>query len=200
MRTWLLGAGSLVLVAALAEAAQAQVAEKVKVVEKKAVEVIYLSSLTPRKTNITPNLFDKGTASADKWYVYKDINLHMKPIKVGGTSYRYGLTLLPGVDLEYDLKGTYRDLTAVVGIDDDTKAEGEGSLVIEGDGQELARVPIVYRTVKGKDGKPMKPERPMKKVTVNVKDVKTLKVSFKAKDDLNGLSLNVSLGDAKFNK
>jgi hypothetical protein len=188
MRTWLLGAGSLVLVAALAEAAQAQVAEKVKVVEKKAVEVIYLSSLTPRKTNITPNLFDKGTASADKWYVYKDINLHMKPIKVGGTSYRYGL------------KGTYRDLTAVVGIDDDTKAEGEGSLVIEGDGQELARVPIVYRTVKGKDGKPMKPERPMKKVTVNVKDVKTLKVSFKAKDDLNGLSLNVSLGDAKFNK
>jgi hypothetical protein len=162
----------------------------------------YLSALQPDKTNITLNTFDeKDKLPPDhKWYVYKDSNLNGTPIKLGGTSYRFGLTLLPDVELIYDLQGAYRQFDAVIGIDDDTRAEGEGTIEIWGDNRKLETREIVYRTEKGKNGEPVKPAKPSKKVSLNVKDVQKLKVIFKAKDELNGLSLSATLGDAKVNK
>jgi len=148
------------------------------------------------KTTTTPSPFEK----VDKWYVFADNSLNMTPIKVGGTSFRQGLTLLPDVELEYQLGGSYRQFEAVIGIDDETKAEGEGTLEIEADNKVIESIPIVYKTEKGKNGEPTKPARPFKKVSLNIKDVNVFKIRFKAKDDLNALSISVSLGDAKVTK
>jgi len=160
----------------------------------------YLSAMLPAKTTITPNAFESGKDKVDKLYIFKDNSLNMTPIKVGGTSYRQGLTLLPGVELEYELGGQYRDFSAVIGIDDETNAEGEGKLEILADNKVIETVDIVYRTEKGKGGEPTKPARPVKKVNLNLKGVENLTIRFTPKDDLNGLSLSVSLGDAKVNK
>ena len=111
-----------------------------------------------------------------------------------------GLTLVPEVELTYDLKGDYREFSAVVGIDDESKGEGEVTLIIEGDGKELTSIPIVYRTEKTKTGEPRKPPKPFKVVRLNIKDVQKLKVILRPRDELNGLSINVSLGNAKVNK
>jgi hypothetical protein len=198
MRTLLLPWAGLALVVALAGPLGGQEVQKVKVVEKKD-GTIALTELKA-KEKITPHLFDLDTSSVKKLYVFRNVNLHSRPIKVGGTTYKTGLTLLPGVELQYDLDRNYRDLSAVVGIDDETKAEGEGTLVIEGDKRQLASVPIVYKTVKDKNGRPTKPARPMRKLELNIKDVKQLTVRFTGKDELNSLSLNVSLADAKVKK
>jgi hypothetical protein len=162
----------------------------------------YLSQMQPGETKITVNSFDAkdGLKGDNKFYVYKDSNLLGNPIKVGGTSYRSGLTLLPDVELIYNLNGAYRQFDAVIGIDDETKAEGAGTVEIWGDNKKLETVAIDYRTEKGKSGEPIKPAKPFKKVSLNIKDVTDLKIIFKAKDELNGLSLSVSLGDAKINK
>ena len=45
--------------------------------------------------------------------------------------------------------GSYRQFEAVIGIDDETKAEGELTVTIYGDNKELTKVPIVSRTVNG---------------------------------------------------
>jgi hypothetical protein len=159
----------------------------------------FLSELAPTNLVIRPNRFETGEAK-DKWFVYKDTNLRNQPIKLHGTTFTRGLTLLPEVEMTYDLKGEYREFSATVGIDDETNAEGEVTLVIEGDGKELTSVPIVYKTEKSKTGEPKKPVKPLKPITLNIKDVQKLKVVLKARDELNGLSIGVSLGNAKVNK
>ena len=159
----------------------------------------FLSDLEPSSREIKPNPFDTGEAR-DRWFVYKDANLSNKRIRLGGVTYNKGLTLLPEVELTYDLKGEYREFSATVGIDEETRAEGEVTLVIEGDNKELASIPIVYRTEKTKTGEARKPPRPIKLINLNIKDVQRLKVILKAKDELNGLSMSVSLGNAKVNK
>lgn len=162
----------------------------------------YVSALTPNKTTITLNPIDQkdDLKSDHKWYVYKDSNLQMTPIKLGGTSYRHGLTLLPDVELEYPLNGDYRQFDAIVGIDDETKAEGEVTLEIWGDNRKLETKAINYRTTKGEKGEPIKPARPHEKISVSVKDVQTLRIVLKAKDELSGLSISVSLGDARVSR
>jgi hypothetical protein len=159
----------------------------------------FLSDLIPFKQDIKHSDFDSGAAK-DRWFIYKDSSLLNKPIRLGGTAYPKGLTLLPGVELTYDLKGQYLQFSATVGIDDETQAEGEGTLVIEGDGKEMKSIPIVYRTEKNNKGEAKKPPRPVQMVNLNIKDVQKLKITFKPKDELNGLSLSVSLGNAKINK
>jgi len=159
----------------------------------------FLSVLSPEKTVITPNPFD-DQGPTGKWYVYRDSNLNGTPIRLGGTSYRQGLTILPDVEMTWELGGAYRQLEAVVGIDDETKAEGEVTVTITADNKELQKIPIVSRTTRGKNGEPVAPVRRAEKVALNLKDVTTLKISVKAKDELSGLSIGVSLGDAKISK
>jgi hypothetical protein len=159
----------------------------------------YLSDLAPLNLKTEPSRFDTGEAR-DRWFVYKDSNLDNRPIRLGGTVFKKGLTLLPEVELTYDLKGQYREFSAVVGIDDESKGEGEVTLVIEGDGKELKSIPINYRTEKTDKGEPRKPPRPVHTVRLNIKDYQKLKVILRPKDELNGFSISVSLGNARVNK
>jgi hypothetical protein len=158
----------------------------------------YLSALEAG-VEIKPSIFDDGEAK-ERWFVYKDSSLENKPIRLGGATFPKGLTLLPGVELTYDLKGNYQEFSATVGIDDGTNGEGEAVLTIEADGKVLKSMPIVYRTEKGKTGEARKPPRPAEAIALNIRNVNTLKISLKAKDELNGLSINVSLGNAKVSK
>jgi len=159
----------------------------------------FLSDLDPSNLERKPNRFETGEAK-DKWFVYKDTNLKNQPIKLGGATFAKGLTLLPEVELTYNLRGEYQEFSATVGIDDETNAEGEVTLVIEGDGKELTSIPIVYKTEKSKTGEPKKPAKPVKPIVLNIKDVQKLKVILRPKDELNGLSISVSLGNARVNK
>ena len=159
----------------------------------------YLSALVPNKTTITHSDLDgiDKFEGEGKWFVYKDNSLNLTPIKLGGKRYDTGLTLLPDVALEYGLNGNYSRFDAVIGIDDDTRAEGEVTLEIWGDNKKLDTIAITCRTTKNDKGEPVPPTKPVKKTSLNVKNVQTLKLVLKAKDELSGLSISVSLGDAK---
>jgi len=159
----------------------------------------YLSALDPTATTITLNSFDAQDKVEKnyKWFVYKDSNLHLSPIKLGGTAYRHGLTLLPDVELEYNLNGNYREFAAVVGVDDETKAVGEVTLEIYADNKKIETVTITLRPEKGKNGEIVPAAKAVKKLQLNVKNVTKLQVILKAKDELSGLSIGVSLGDAR---
>jgi hypothetical protein len=159
----------------------------------------YLSDLVPSARKEIPNRFETGEAK-EKWYVYPDTNLDKKLIKLGGATFNKGMTLLPDVELTYDLRGDYREFAAMVGIDDESKGEGDVTLVIEGDGRELTSVPISYLTVRTKTGEPKKPPKPVREVKLNIKDVQKLKVILRAKDELSGLSISLSLGNARVTK
>jgi len=163
----------------------------------------YLSALVEKlKTTITVNELDKldKLDEKNKWYVYRDSNLEMKPIKLGGTSYRAGLTLLPDTELEYDLGGNYRQFDAIIGLDDETKAEGEATLEIWGDNRKLDTIDVSFRSKKNDKGEAIPLARQTKKVSLSIKDVEKLKVVFKMKDPLKGLSISVSLGDARVSR
>ena len=62
-----------------------------------------------------------------------------RPLTVGGTRFEGGIGLRPGTEMEYEVGGLYRTFSAQVGIDDDSRREGEFTCVVVGDGRELAR-------------------------------------------------------------
>jgi len=144
---------------------------------------------------------DDPTEARKDHPIIVDRNANNRPIRFGGRLYAKGLTLFPGIELTYDLKGDYRELSMTVGIDDESRSQGDVELVIEGDNTVLKTIPITYLSKKGKGGEIRTPARPVKEVVVTIKDVQKLKLALKAKGDpLNGVSINVSLGNAKVSK
>jgi len=159
----------------------------------------YLSEMLPTKTTVNLDPYDAAD-KLDKGYktfVYKDSSLNLAPIKLGGTSYKRGLTLLPNVELEYGLNGDYRQFDAVIGIDDETEARGDVTLEVWGDNKELEKIRIEFLPKLGQKGEVIKPAKKAVKVSLVVKNVKTLTLKLVPKDELSGLSIGVSLGDAK---
>jgi len=154
------------------------------------------------KSTVTLDSYDaKDKLPKDyKWFVYKDSSLNMTPIKLGPTSYRHGLTLLPGVELEYDLNASYRQFDAVIGVDEQTEARGHVTLEIQADNTPPEIVEIDLMPKLGKGGEVLKPAKKTVKVSLNVKNVKTLTLKLKPKDELRGLSIGVSLGDARLSR
>jgi hypothetical protein len=146
----------------------------------------YVSELTPSKMVAKSNL-DEGTAP-DQWHVYKDTNLNKGPITLGGAVYAKGLAVKPFTELTYDLKGDYREFTALVGLDDNVSAAGKTILVIEGDDKELGTVEI-----SSDDKKRFKP------ITLNIKDVQRLKITVKADGEFD-IARHLDLADAKVSK
>ncbi|HMF13468.1 MAG TPA: NPCBM/NEW2 domain-containing protein, partial [Gemmataceae bacterium] len=68
----------------------------------------------------------------------RDKNLDGGSIRIGPTSYSKGLAMHSHTELEYDLKGEYRELSAFLGVED-AVGDGEGPTVVKiiGDGKEL---------------------------------------------------------------
>ena len=81
----------------------------------------YLSDLTPLKV-VAKSSLDDDPDKPDQWHVYKDVSLaEKKMLSLGGVGYSKGLALKPYVEVTYDLKGEFRELSLVIGIDDNVE-------------------------------------------------------------------------------
>ena len=131
----------------------------------------------------------------EKWHVYMDTNPNKQRLVVGGTNFIKGISLLPRVELTYDLKGEYREFETVVGFDEGVSVANDAVviLLIEGDGKELAKL-----TISKKD------KKNFRNVLLNVKDVQKLKITVESESELDTLldqaSLHLALADAKVRK
>ncbi len=96
--------------------------------------------------------------------------------------------LKPFVELTWDLKGNYRELSVVIGIDDNVSASGGTTVIFERDGKELAS-----ETISSDD------KVRHKTLTLNVKDAQRLKITVKSDGDFD-TSRHLDLADAKVSK
>ena len=104
--------------------------------------------------------------------VKRNTNLDGGAIKVGGVPYARGLAIPAPSSLSYSLGGEFRELQAIVGLDDATgSADGTVRFRFEGDGKVLANLEI-SRSSRAK------PE----KLSVNLKDVQVLKILVESPD------------------
>ena len=120
----------------------------------------------------------------------KDRNLDgTGPIRLRGESFTKGLAMQAFTELEYDLKGEYREFKTTVGIDDAVGGvDGPVVLKIEADGDTLFTV-----TMSRKDKVRSQP------VTLNIKDRQKLRITVSS-GDLLDLGKHLDLADAKVSK
>jgi hypothetical protein len=119
----------------------------------------------------------------------RNLNQNDKPLVVGTTTYPLGLSLHAHTELEYDLKGDYREFKAVAGIDPTVGGnDGPTVLKIYGDGKELRSL-----TMTRKDKEKAQP------IELNIKDVKILKIVVTS-GDLIDFGRHLNLADAKVSK
>ncbi len=110
-------------------------------------------------------------------------------IKMGGVPFQRGLAMPSATSLSYALGGEYRELQALVGLDDATGiADGLVRLRVEGDGKTLAKVEI-SRSNRSK------PE----KLAVNLKDVQVLKLLVES-TDLSPFGRHIILANPKISR
>ena len=117
-------------------------------------------------------------------------NLDGGPLKLEGKVYPNGLAIHAYTELEYDLKGEFREFKALVGVDDVVGGhDGPTPLRILGDGKELANL-VLQRKDRGKTPK---------NLSINIKDVQKLKIII-GNGDLQDIGKHVDLADAKVTK
>jgi hypothetical protein len=144
-------------------------------------KVAYLSRLEPSKIVQTSNFDFVDTYRRDK-------NLDNGPLRIYGESFTIGLAVHAHTELEYDLKGDYREFHALAGIDQSVGGEGGPVvLIIEGviDGQ----VKELYKkTFTRKDPK----EKKEGVIDLTITDVQKLRLIVRTGDLFdNGKHLNV---------
>jgi hypothetical protein len=144
--------------------------------------LVYLSDMEPLRT--------VQTSTEDRIERYRrDKNLDGGPLRLAGEVFPKGLALHAYTELEYDLKGDYRQLQFVVGINDGIGGiDGPTNLLIEADGKELFKL-----TVTRKD------KERARSVTLNVKDVQRVRITVSS-GDLLDLGKHLNLCDAKVTK
>jgi hypothetical protein len=145
----------------------------------------YLSDLTPTKV--------VETSTEDRIEHYrKDNNVDDRPIRLQGTHYPKGLGLHSHTELEYKIRGEYRTLQMVAGIDDQVGGHNRPVVLkiigVDGKGQEAT---LFNETFSRKD-----PKERVKPISLNVKDVQTLRIVVESADFLD-LGLHLDLADAR---
>lgn len=115
------------------------------------------------------------------------------PIRLDNQTYTRGLSLHAHTELEYDLKGDYREFKAIAGINDGWTGGGAGPTLLrfEGDGKLLKEVSF-----------DRKDKVRHAEVKINIKDVQKLKIVVADGDKglKLGLGKQIDLGDAKVSK
>lgn len=151
-------------------------------------KVGYLSRLEPIKIIQTSNFDFIDTYRRDK-------NLDNGPLRIYGESYAIGLALHAHTELEYDLKGDYREFHAIAGIDQSVSGEGGPVVlliqgVIDGETKELYK-----KTFTRKDPKDKKEAA----INLNIKDVQKLRIVVRS-GDLFDNGKHLDLVNAKIQK
>jgi hypothetical protein len=148
-------------------------------------KLTWLSDLEP--TRVSESFLDNNP-----FHYKRDHNLEDGPIRLDNVTYPRGLSLHATTELEYDLKGDYREFKAVAGIDDLIGGlPGPVVLRIEGDGKPLAELTFDRR------------ERVRcREVALNIKDVQKLRlrVAPGGSGIRLDLGLHLDLADAKVSK
>jgi hypothetical protein len=144
-------------------------------------KLLFLSSVEPSKVVQTSNFDFVDTYRRDK-------NLDNGALRIYGETYTIGLALHARTELEYNLRGDYREFHAVAGIDQSVGGVGgpvvliiEG--VIDGTPKELYK-----KTFTRKDSTDPKAGT----IDLNVKDVQTLRIVVRSGDAFdNGKHLDL---------
>jgi hypothetical protein len=132
-------------------------------------KIAFLSRLEPVKVVQTSNFDFIDTYRRDK-------NLDNGPLRVYGDGYSIGLALHAHTELEYDIKGDYREFHAIAGIDQGVGGVGGPVvLVIEGviDGQAKE---LYKKTFTRKD------DKKEGTISLNIKDVQKLRLIVRTGD------------------
>jgi hypothetical protein len=151
-------------------------------------KVAYLSRMEPSKVVQTSNFDFVDTYRRDK-------NLDNGPLRIYGESFALGLALHAHTELEFDLKGDYREFHALAGIDQSVGGEGGPVvLVIEGviDGETTE---LYKKTFTRKDPKDKKEGA----IDLNIKDVQKLRIVVRS-GDLFDNGKHLDLVNAKVQK
>jgi hypothetical protein len=147
-------------------------------------KVVYLSHLEPVSVVQPDSPFDQYR---------RDRNLDNGPLKLDEV-YPLGLAMHATTELEYDLKGDYREFQAKAGIDYSVGGhDGPVVLRIEGDGKEL-----YTHTFNRKQDKDKKDQGPVP-ITLNIKDVSRLRLIVTSGDG-SDLGRHLHLANAKVSK
>jgi hypothetical protein len=151
-------------------------------------KVAFLSRKEPSKVVQTSNFDFVDTYRRDK-------NLDNGPLRIYGESFTIGLALHAHTELEYDLRGDYREFHAIAGIDQSVGGVGgpvvlviEG--VIDGETKELYK-----KTFTRKDPKDKKEGI----IELNIKDVQKLRIVVRT-GDLFDNGKHLDLVNAKIQK
>jgi hypothetical protein len=149
-------------------------------------KLTWLSDMEP--TQVVETYVDSSP-----FHYKRDHNLENGPIRLDNVVYPRGLALHATTELEYDLKGDYREFKAVAGIDDLIGGlPGPAVLRVEGDGKLLKEFTFDRRD-----------KVRHKEVTLNVKDVQKLRLRVApGGEDLKKLDfgIHLDLADAKVSK
>jgi hypothetical protein len=148
-------------------------------------KLTWLSDMEP--TQVTETFVD-----GNPFHYKRDHNLEDGPIRMDNMTYARGLSLHATTELEYDLKGDYREFKAVVGIDDLIGGlPGSVVLRVEGDGKLLKEVTLDRRD-----------KVRHQELALNIKDVQKLRLRVAPGGEglKLDLGLHLDLGDAKVSK
>ena len=149
---------------------------------------VWLGDLEPESVQWRPYVDSKlpQPLLAKLFHPHRDQTLDGQPLSLGGRTYSKGLFIASRTEMVYRLVEDYRQLQAVVGIDDRVRDGGNVQLVISGDGKELFSKAITGR------------EEPFP-LSVDVRGVRRLKilVDFGGEQDIAD---HLDLGDARLIK
>jgi hypothetical protein len=107
-------------------------------------KVIYLSDLTPESVQWVP-YFSAGKETPAQVSLFaprKDRSLESGPLQLDSIRYSKGLAIHSRTTLVYRLPDRYRRFSAVVGIDDLVRPQGNVRLVISGDDRVLLEIMV----------------------------------------------------------
>jgi hypothetical protein len=148
-------------------------------------KMTWLSDLEP--TQVIESFVDNNP-----FHYKRDHNLEDGPIRIDNVTYSRGLALHATTELEYDLKGAFREFKVVAGIDDLIGGlPGTTVLRIEGDGKLLKELTFDRRD-----------KIRQQEIVLNIKDVQKLRLRVSPGNEglRLDLGLHLDLANAKVSK
>jgi hypothetical protein len=167
-------------------------------------KLTFLSDMDPSE------VVETCTEGADSvQHYHRDKNLDGGPIRVGPTGFGKGLSMHAHTELEYDLKGEYREFKAYLGVEESIGG-GDGPTVVKilGDGKELISVslkkgeklnPKAIDKAKSSQTREAKDNPSLLPITLSVVNVLKLRIVV-ASGDLLDLGKHATLGEALVSK
>jgi beta-galactosidase len=151
-------------------------------------KVVYLSDLEPEFVEWTPFFaFSRDAAAlAEFGSPRRDAALEGGPLKLNGTSIAKGLALRSRCVMTYRLPGSFREFSALAGIDDRMGDRGHVRLLIRGDDRDL-----LDKIITGRDA--------AMALRVGIENVKRLTIVVDYGDDQD-FADQLDLGEAKVSK